>query len=414
MTKAEIMKTVMDSEPMKHINMFENDGSIIQSSSAFLYLAITEYKTPGREGVKERILKHIRSFITGGNEPMFTAGPFWHYETVSMGFAVIRFTPSVWDELSLQERDRVDLIMKCYAIASAFVNNDCNSFKTGPSLTGNHSKTWNPNHRMAMVFPIVAATVYFSAGGDGVEAVNAILTEFDHDYYISKFDEYGFTRAKHSWTAKGVMLDDGTKAPDAKELMMTGGDAYLSVEDRGSINNKFPLKLPLGSGLGVRHRYSYHGIGLDDIPAIVTDLYEHNYSGGKIISDTKDMSGGTDEEGKPLAYILDGTRSPYEGLDGMMREFVSGDAGGIRSSTSYCFHDFVLVAQSFAALDALGVYSIDKKSELWSKIANGNADVIYKGEHGYRSYSIGKGYETYDDKNLVYLVWKSWWLENVR
>ena len=405
----DLIKEAAEIPLMEHIEDYEGKGDILKATSAFLFLSL-QARERGSKEAADRAVMHVKNFISGGKEPMFTAGPFWFYETTSMGFAVFRHTPMLWDKLTEEEKDRVDLIMKCYAIASAFVTNDCNFYKTGATLTGNYYKTWNPNHRMAMIFPIVAATVYFSATGNGSEIVNNILTSFGYDEYIEAFEKYGFTRAKRGWTTKGIVLESGIKALDARDLLLNGGEAYLSVEDHGSIHNKLKLGRPLGEGVGVRHTYSYCDLTLEELDKIATTLYEFNYSGGKIISDTSEMLNGTDEEGKPRSYILDGTRSPYEGRDGMMKELVAGDAGGIRSSTSYCFHDLVLVAQSYAALRSLGVLDIDKNSELWAKMTNGNADVFYKGEHGYNSYSIGKAYHTYENNNATYLLWKNWWI----
>ena len=405
----DLIKEAIDIPLMQHVEDYEGKGDIMKHSSAFLFLSL-QARERGSEEAAERAVMHAKHFISGGKEPMFSAGPFWYYQTVSMGFAVFRHTPMLWDALTEDEKDRVDLIMKCYAIASAFATNDCNFYHTGATLTGNYYKTWNPNHRMAMIFPIVAATMYFSANGNGKDIVNNVLTSFGYDEYIEAFEKYGFTRAKYGWTTKGIVLENGEKTLDARDLMLNGGKAYLSVEDHGSKSNKLSLGRYLGEGVGVRHVYTYLDYTLDELDKIATTLYEFNYSGGKIISDTADMLNGTDEEGKPRSYILDGTRSPYEGRDGMMKELIAGDAGGIRSSTSYCFHDLILVAQSYAAMRTLGALDIDKDSELWAKMSNGNADVFYKGEHGYNSYSIGKAYHTYENNNATYLLWKNWWL----
>lgn len=394
---------------MAHVEFYEGSGDIYKSASAFLFLSLQAGENASVEAA-ERAVMHAKNFISGGNEPMFSAGPFWYYAAASMGFAVFRHTPTLWNALSDDEKNRVDLVMKCYAIASAFVTNDCNFYKTGVSLTGNYCKTWNPNHRMAMVFPIVAAKLYFCASGNGKDIVNSVLTSFGYDEYIEAFEKYGFTRAKYGWTTKGIVLENGEKSLDAKELMLNGGAAYLSVEDGGSRHNNLRLRLPLGEGVGVRHTYTYLGFTLDEIDKIATALYEFNYSGGEIISDTSDFPNGTDENGKPRSFILDGTKSPYQGRIGMMKELVSSDAGGIRSSTSYCFHDLVLVAQTYAAMRSLGAFDIDKNSELWKKMINGNADIFYKGEHGYNSYSIGKSYTTYESNSPVYLLWKNWWI----
>ena len=144
----------------------EDNGQIYVSSSALLHLLIEENKEHN-DRVNARILEHLRSVIAGGNEPMFTAGPYWHYESLSLSFAVARHTPSVWNAFTAIEKDKIDLVMRCYARCSAFVSNDCNFYMTGASLSGNYSKTWNPNHRMAMVFPAIAAYLFYAADGGG-------------------------------------------------------------------------------------------------------------------------------------------------------------------------------------------------------------------------------------------------------
>lgn len=392
---------------ISYTGTYDGSADLMAASSALLYLLIEEHDRPVSGVVRDRICEHLRNLISGGNEPMFTAGPFWHYATVSLLIAVAKKTPSVWDALTEGEKERLDLVMSCFAVATAFVSADGNAYKTGASLTGNHAKSWNPNHRMAMTLPIIGATSYF-----GADRVNAILTGFDYDTYLAKFREYGFTRAIYCWTTEGIVLPDGTKANSAKELLMNGGDAYLSVEDRGSISNHFPLCQPLGTGVGVRHVFTYHGIPLTEPERILEDLYAFNYSGGKVISDTAGMPRGTDEAGNPLAYILDHSKSPYEGEDGMMKEFISNDGGGIRSTTSYCTHDFMLVVQSLAAVRALGMYRPDSDSDLFRKMWVGNTDFLYKNAIGYHGYSIGKGYDKSDRDYPDYLPWRAWWLAN--
>ena len=370
---------------------FENNGNIIPSANAALYLALSVFSDPGEVQARDRVIAHLKHLVAGGNEPGFNAGPFWHYETVSMLIALCRYIPEVWQALSCDEQNRLDLVMRCFAIASAFVTNDPNEYKTGPSLSGNYYKLWNPNHRMAMTMQIVAAKIFFSAEGkDGAKVVNDLLLSFDHAAYIADFERYGFVRAKYYWDTKGMTLDDGRVAPGAAELMMDGGEAFLCHLDSGAISNGLKLGAYAGDGVGVRHTYSYFGMGLDNIVGIVRHMYDYNYSGGAVISDTSRLPGGTDENGKPLAYIADGSLSPVEGKIGMMRELVSADAGGIRSSTSYCLHDFILVVQSYAVLYALGELRLSNDDPLFSLMWVGNEDVIYKCEVGYNSYSIGK------------------------
>ena len=414
----EMLKMAYLADPMKYQGTYENGGEPTHtSSSAMLYLMMAEHDDPDAGMIRDRALEHLRSVITGGQEPGFNAGPFWSYAAVSMAIAVARYTPTVWDELTADEKDRLTLLMECYAILTCFVSDDGNSYTTGPALTGNFSKTWNPNHRMAMILPIVASTAFFSADGrDGAAHVNTILLGFDYDSYIARFQEYGFTRIIHNWTAEGITLASGRKAPSAKELMMNGGTAYISREDQGTTSNGIALGSQAGIGVGVRTVYTYLGSGLDNLPSIVNRLYSYNYSGGAVLSDSSSITGGVSiATGKPLAYIADGTRSPYEGMDGMMLEFFGSDAGGMRSSNSYCTHDFALVVESLAALTAIGAYEINTDSALFRRMWVGNEDLIYKNEHGYNSYSIGKDHGTSNDLSYPYYrPWKAYWIAHYR
>lgn len=399
-------------EPIKYKNHYEGDGNVNSSSSAMLYLILAEHDDKAAGYIRDRALLHLRSLITGGNEPGYNAGPFWSYAAVSMAIATARYTPTIWNELTTDEKDRLSFLMECYAILACFVSDDDNNYKTGPALTGNFAKTWNPNHRMAMILPIVASTAFFSAeGADGAARVNAILTGFDHDAYIARCNEYGFTRIIYNWTTEGMTLSDGTVAPGAKELMMNGGDAYICHEDSGTTSNNIQLGTYVNGGVGVRTTYTYGKATLYELSKIIGSLYSNNYSGGAVISDSSSVANGTDPAtGKPYAYIVDGTRSPFEGELGMMKEFISSDGGGIRSSTSYCTHDFVLVVESLAALEAMGIYQADVDSELFRLMWVGNGDLVYKNEHGYNSYSIGKDRGQSNDASYpYYLPWKAWW-----
>jgi hypothetical protein len=196
--------------------------------------------------------------------------------------------------------------------------------------------------------------------------------------------------------------------------MMNGGDAYICHQDSGSISNGIEIGTPVGSGVGVRTEYTYGGATLYQLDLILEKLYSYNYAGGLVISDTSGFSNGVDPiTKKPYAYIVDGTKSPFEGEDGMMKEFISSDAGGIRSSTSYCTHDFMLVVQSFAAMTTIGAYEIDVTDPLYRQMWVGNGDLMYKNEHGYNSYSIGKDRgQAFDKDKPEYLPWKAWWQEH--
>lgn len=408
-----------DCAPMMYVGNYDRSGDVEAKGSALLYLALSELQSKECGLVRDRILESVRCFISGGNEPGFNAGPNHSYPPVALALAVIRHTESVWDELTKTEQEKIDLIMECFAIATAFVTDDDNYYKTGVALTGNYYKTWNPNHRHAMTIPIVAAVMYFSADGkNGADEVNSIFANFDYDSYIEKFNRYGFVRALYHWTAGGFTLTDGTYIPSSRELMMNGGTAYVAYADNTDTDHskRTPLDAPTDGGYGVGIRgntYTYFGIGLDNIGGILKHLYTGTYSGGAVISDTSSLANGTDKKGNPLAYIADGSKSPVEGELGMMKEFAAGDGGGLRSSASYNTHNFASVTQSLAVASALGYWTLSQDDPLFRLMWVGNTDLIYKNEVGYVNYSLGQTVGLKSDENYpYYLPWKSWWLEN--
>lgn len=406
----EALKWAYNYEIIKYSGIYDGDYDTDPRANAFLYLTLSE-RHDHNEEILQRVLMHIRSLITPGQEPSFTAGPFWHYASVSLAFMVSKYTPTIWNELSADEKARIDLLMECYAVATCFVSDDDNNYKTGVSLMGNHNKSWNPNHRLAMTLPIVASTVYFSYGGaNGAEYVNNIFLNFDYDSFISKFDNYGFSRIKTCWSTPGY-LENGVRSPGAKELLTSGGTAIYATKNDGGDLIGLTLGENLGSGVGVKGNYfTYFGIPLTNLAGIVEHMYAYTYSGGAVVSDSSAMPGGVDKEGKPLAYIIDGTKSPVEGEIGMMYEMISGDGMGIRSAITYSSHDLNLVVQSMAALEFVGAYEHDKTSELFKKIWIGNTDVIYKYTHGYHGFSLGQGREDFDNETTKYTLWKTYWL----
>ncbi len=264
------------------------------------------------------------------------------------------------------------------------MNDDGNDKRHGPLRDGNFHKEWNPNHRMAMVFPAVFAALHF-----GPAELNARLCAFDFDAAMDRLRACGFANVAACWGSD----------PSNRALLMEGGESRfrynVAATDECAGDSA-------GFGTGVRHPYRYHGHGLGDLAGIVHDLYDFNYGGGPVFSDSSAMENGLYSAaevaaksldpalvGTPKAYIADHTVSPWQGRDGMMREFNSFDVRGIRSSASYCAVDFVLVVSTLAALRSLGAYDETRDEELLRRMVVGNGDCLYKLEHGYESFSVG-------------------------
>ena len=201
----------------------DNSNGVFYSASGLLYLLMEERRRPSEE-VNARIIAHLENLVSGGKEPRFDNCCFWSYDPLSGAIAVAKRTPSVWDKLKTETKDRLDLVMKCFAVMSAFGTHDENDYSTGVGMGGNFGKNWNPNYRLANVAPILAAVGYFGSA----KAVNDLLVSFDYDEYQKKLHEYGFTRTLDAWEVPDRELADGKIAPGSKTLLEKGGPAFFA------------------------------------------------------------------------------------------------------------------------------------------------------------------------------------------
>ncbi len=394
------------------------------ASSAALFLALQEKEVPG--SVSDELLTYLR--YIGKKATKFNLSPNFYFPFVAGCIAVSK-TTDIWQELTENEVERLDYIMKAFAVMAAVGTDDGNSYSTGPDYIGNYNKNWNPNYRLANVTQILFAVSYFGSA----DAVNQILREFDYDTYVAKFEEFGWTSAYKAWTTMVEGFNDpdgdgrGTYTVTAltekdkangnfgehtvnfvtpKVMLMEGGVVYaITALDR--IGQK--IGDAKGTGRSVRQigidGYHYMGHALSETDAIWGALATHNYGGGKVVSSVG-------VQGPYYAGIADGSSSPVQGLSGMLLEFKS----GARSSLSYCLHDFTMGVGSEAALVALGLY--DPTAEENAKFARmiwvGNTDLIYKAEKGYWSFSGDKSrgeskLVTASDGGASYVIWKGYW-----
>ncbi|MCQ2413963.1 MAG: InlB B-repeat-containing protein [Clostridia bacterium] len=439
-------------------------GSAAERASTALFLSIHEAEHPGI--YTDNILTYLRWLIAGGNEPTFDFSPNFYQPQCAGAVAVAKTIPTLWEKLTAGEVEKLDTIMKCMAVHAALATDDSNSYTTGPGWNGNYNKNWNPNYPISNVTQIIFSTHYFG----GAEATNQILKDFDYDTYIAKFKEWGWKNALASWgddidevagvvnyviateaenascknvKATGKILDDDghghyklevtTSLEDiaaqeygnlatgfvegqkrtidytsARAMMMEGGPVYtLKALYRVS---QYCGK-PGGTGLGVpaigEKGYAYKGYKLTDLQGLWNSLLTYNYSGGVCTSKA------VYKNGVYLCYIADNTTTPTEGLDGMMKEFNSGD----RSSVGYCSHDFVMVQATTAGMIALGLYDQNSEANLkiMKKMWVGNTDFIYKAVHGYASYSgtVVRGAPKIEYANNTQVkVWRYDWEQN--
>lgn len=341
-----------------------NTHSELGGSTALLYEMLAEHYEPtlqldGEESNLTYVLRGIRSLLTSGLEPAMKVGPIWGNAMVSSVFALAKATPHVWKVLTDEEKARIDCLMRASAVTCAWATADQNDYLTGPCLVGNYSKHWNPNHVSPHVIPILMAVSYFGSAA----AVDEILTTFSYDDAMQELQDLRFTNILRTWS------------PAGKRLFEEGGTCYL-------FNGAEPTAA--GTGRGVKYPYIYKGMPLADTDAIFRELLLHNERGGTV----------TNAEGDPngqYAYLPSGLSSPVLGMDGLMTEFKSHDAFGMRSDAIYCATNFCILVPAAVAAIALGLWDpAAAENELASHLTTvGVTDFLFKLTNGYVSYSKG-------------------------
>ncbi len=365
-----------------------NQDASSGAANALYYLTLaagTDETIAASDGTlaKDAALTLLRSLIAGGNEPLCSTSCFWSHSVVSAALLLVKNTPVIYDELTQDEIDRIELLEKCLAIAGNWGYNDENDYATGPDLKGNFGKTWNPNHRHSYLPTVLMGALYF-----GSDELNEIYTSFDYDEYMAKLEEYGFTNIIGAWSAAG------------KDLMENGGDAVL-VGNQG-INNQKPGD-PAGTGKGVKIPFKYMGIGLDDIEGIYEKLLDATYKGTVVNGFGSDC------------YIVTGESSPFLGYEGMMFEFAASDGYGIRSKAGYCYDSFLVIMPVLANLKMFGGWDSQSESQQFydTRMYVGNSDMIFKMQQGYQGYSNGSPSSVEYESSFVgqgYMMSKDLWV----
>ena len=363
-----------------------------------LFLTQMACKYPNLESkYVERALNGIRGYLFEYNNYQYDLGPNFANIPAFQIPTIAKNTPSIWDSLNKREKEKLDFIMSVYAYVSSFGTDDDNDYLTGPGLQGNYRKTYNPNYRFTNVLPIIFSYIYF---GMNKTEFNQMLEDFSFDEVVSNFEYYGFDTAYERWSVEPADFGGGRHGLTSKQMMENGGKATMQNGNDG------------GKGVGVHANgsYTYLRHEIDDYKGIFNELLDFNFSGGKCKSKVA-----TNNPDCPYAYIVDETTSPYEGLDGMMREFTSTDSGGIRSSATYTEVDFVCEVSALQSLDILGLYDLSKDTtqELRKRVWVGSNDFLYKYNHGYNSYQLGqdKGVNEVSNK-YGYFYWENWWDTN--
>lgn len=359
-------------------------NQVIGGDRTLFTLAMTVYLNPDAKStngvlVRDRVLLHIRNIISGGKEPS-CRGDLFSWKEIGQAFTFLfaKRTPQLWSQLTEVEKEKIDLLMKSFAVVGNYQNGYDNWPKRCMYQTYDIGKTWNPNHNDGYVGIMIAAYYYFG----GADAVNTILINFSYDAFMADFQRFGFTNIITCWSQTG------------KILMETGG-----TDKGGGTVKGVRMPFTMGDPLTPTKRIAYDPVEL--YRSIGNWMYCH-------ITTNKSTSG--------AAYILNNGSSPMLGRLGMCREFqiTDGFAPNVqeRSDATYSFLGWFLHIPTVAAMMALGEWPTNGTlADIEQRMFVGSEDLIYKLKTGYHAFSKGVYSNQYEQNHKYegYPVVKELW-----
>lgn len=350
-----------------HID-FINDNHLLaaQSMYAFAHATFLDETRSLEDGTPAAalVLSHIRRLFI--SEPSVRGGIYgWVDGRIALSLLLARNTPAVWSQLSDDEVEKVDWLMRAFAVAGHFQMDDGNNFHQMLDGDGNFNKNWNPNHQEGYVAAVIAAALYF-----GPDNLNEFFLSFDYNSTLAKFNELGFSNIVNAWN----------RTPATRNLMMNGGQSISDPDVNPATGGQ------TGEGLGVRNEFTYKGEPLDNAFGIFRHLalrlYHH-----EVVSTIPNPGGG---EIKILGESTGATVSPFEGQTGMLLEFRSSDANGIRSSARYTFDSLINSIPTRATLQLLGQWPDNPAAdEIINRMNVGIGDWLFKVREGYQGWQKG-------------------------
>ena len=400
------------------------------AGEAFQYLAAAciiapDYVADNGITIQERILQHLRCFIAGGNEwgCSGTGLSAQGYVAPVIGMTTVRTQlPDVWNQLTDEEKAKVDLLMRATLIGAHYATADANyddypngvgrapvlwatqSYRatTGVDQTGNYDRGWNLNHRVS-VLTAIAAYYYFgpAAEAEGITRAaysNRILATFVYDDFMSALLKAGFNNVHTVFSNAG-----GATEPDPA---LGNFDPYpVSLQRRTTSSS---LYSPNGE-------YHYFGSPLSKI-----GQWFEEFINGSMNGPVRPYGGDsqhpelTSDESRPFGYPGNSNPSgdnllnfPNLGAPGSQMEFDTSDAGratgndqaasGARSSLGYVSGGLPYMMTAFNMLNLydsvdpntglIAGITADDYAEMLVMANVGLEDYLYKVRTGYASYA---------------------------
>jgi hypothetical protein len=336
-----------------HRNGTTGDIWCLPCDGAPVMLAAAAYA--GDTSVDARLLEQMRHVLGNGNDPFGTGGYAANDErNVTAMYAIAKRTPRIWGQLTADEVQTIDTIMKATLVASAYLTADATNASSVPAGfdgSTNHDRDWNPNYREGMIGAVLVGTEYFG----GQAATESLLDGYDHAAFTAEIQARGLDNLY--WTFSTYERTPGAGAPSPATV---------------------------AQGL---QGYRLYGLTLGQLLDIYLNLASDTFS--EVVACGLNDGAGILVGGVDAGRIVAGCAGlPNLGEVGMEKEFNSVDAEGQRSSAGYArlgvrdhlFNHLVLLVYG-------DWQDTTESAAALRRVQVGVVDFFYKAAQGYRGYS---------------------------
>jgi len=367
--------------------------AVIGKDKALYYLALTAYLNPKAQSsdgrsVAGRVAETIKYILSedasGKSREPSCRGDLAGWKDIGQVFSILlaKKTPEIWSEFTANEINKLDWLMKAFAVTGNYHSNIRNWPKRCTYQTYEIGKTWNPNHNDGYIGVMIAVYYYFG----GADAVNKILADFKYDTYINTFRKLHFYNIVETWTAAGTKNYPEGKDEAFMKALLENPSGTVQIDKGGG--KVYGARMPFVFGAPPQATEEvpyepvalYRAIGIWMFPHVVTN---------------SSKSG--------AAYILNNGSSPMLGKKGMCREFqiTDGFVPNVqeRSDARYSWWGWMLHIPVISAMIAMDLWPDNGElAEIENLIYVGSEDLQYKLRIGYHSFSQGKETDHNEDQ----------------
>lgn len=369
-----------------------------------LYAIIYHYEHsnyPEKETNLNYIKYCVSDLFKNKMTPTFVNSHNWGYSVLCQSFALIKHKNELWNLFTTKEQKQITQCMRMFLFMWNFGCNADNWYNTGWGLHGKYNKFSNSNYELTnnMLLPFLVS--FFEDNANTLDILNSIVLNLDWEAERQALINLGFDNAAQIWGNTEIIGPDEKNSCSTRNLIEQGGRCFIKSIEYDEVNYNYK---GFGKGVKIPIKYDsrsifyYDDIAEEVVETVLDKCFSKICTSNVVIPETNIVCG-----------MPNNILSPYEGQPGMMLEFDSTDVH-IRSSVFHCSIDFVLSLSACVTLKLLGIKDITL-SETWPKIKTGIEDYLFKKEHNYQGYSMGRK-ENYDSIKID--LWKNYWETHYR